>query len=157
MVLHGAPWCSMVLHGAPWCSMVLHGDRRGDGMNRVRTGAVRSVGPLLNLVGVLLLVLGAAAGWLVPRSGLLSPLDGLTRQLASSPIDRSGFLGADITALAVLIAVGLRFNVTILQIAGQAHSLNVTRRILVTLAPLLLCWAFTTALALRYFLVPLLY
>ncbi len=126
-------------------------------MNRVRTGAVRSVGPLLNLVGVLLLVLGAAAGWLVPRSGLLSPLDGLTRQLASSPIDRSGFLGADITALAVLIAVVIGFNVTILQIAGQAHSLNVTRGILATLTPFLLCWSLTTAIALAYFLVPPIY
>jgi hypothetical protein len=77
--------------------------------------------------------------------------------IAGSNLDISGYLGADITALAVIIAVVIGFNATTLQIAGQAHSLSLVRAILLSLTPFLLCWSLTTGVALLYFLLPPIY
>jgi hypothetical protein len=122
--------------------------------------AARSIGLMLNLLGIALLAAGAALGWLVPRlapAALPVGLAGLGEPLSTHQIDVNAYLGADITALAVIIAVAIGFNVTILQIAGQAHSLGLVRGILATLTPFLLCWSATTAIALAYFLVPPVY
>jgi hypothetical protein len=101
-------------------------------------------------------VLGGIVGWLAP---VLHGPDFANSffSWARTPIgarDISGYLGADITALAVIIAVVIGFNATTLQIAGQAHSLSLVRAILLSLTPFLLCWSLTTSIALIYFLQP---
>jgi hypothetical protein len=126
-------------------------------MRWVRQVATRSVGAALSVAGWALLVLGAAIGWVIPAvPGALSagPLSILRHPAASTHVDVGSYLGADITALAVIIAVVIGFNITILQIAGQAHSLNLARGILSTMTPFLICWSVTTGVALVYFLVP---
>src|SRR5258707_469391 len=112
-------------------------------MGTWRTGQIRWIARLLTLAGSLLLLAGA-----VP---VLAFGDA---PLARSAIDSSSYLGADITALAVIIAVVIGFNATTLQIAGQTHSLALVRAILLSLAPFLACWSLTTAVALLYFLLP---
>jgi hypothetical protein len=122
-------------------------------MGGLRSGNARLGARLLNGAGVLLLALGALIGWLLPRLPASLPTSGAARVLASaSGADISGYLGADITALAVIIAVVIGFNATALQIAGQAHSLGLVRGILRSLSPFLLCWSLATAVALVYFL-----
>jgi hypothetical protein len=112
-------------------------------------------------LGIVLLVVGALIGWAAPplsRSGLASAyLAWAGSSIAGSRLDLSGYLGADITALAVIIAVVIGFNATTLQIAGQAHSLSLVRAILLSLTPFLLCWSLTTGVALLYFLLPPVY
>ena len=89
-----------------------------------RTGQVRWIARGLSWAGVALLLAGALVGWLAPRlpDGLLF---GAAAQspIRDAGIDVCGYLGADITALAVIIAVVIGFNATTLQIAGQTHSL----------------------------------
>ena len=129
-------------------------------MPSLRGATARVIGPALNALVVLLLVAGAVAGWLIPR---LKPaprvvlVGALARKLADTHIDGGAYLGADITAMAVIIAVVIGFNVTVLQIAGQMYSLSLARGILRALMPFLLTWSFTTLVALVYFLVPLTY
>jgi hypothetical protein len=121
--------------------------RRGEG--------VFLVGMTLNACGLVLLAAGAALGWGVTRlSVLTAQFPGLVVSPASQHLDVSSYLGADITALAVIIAVVIGFNATALQIAGQSHALAVVRGILVSLVPFLLCWVLTTGVALVYFLAP---
>src|SRR5690348_3426945 len=123
---------------------------RSSRVNGLRVRMVRGVGRLLNAAGGVLLVAGALAGWAAPRAPwalVVPPLQALGRPLAAH-FDATPFIGADITALAVLVAVVIGFNVTILQIAGQAHSLNLVRGILASLGPFLLWWSVTTAIAL---------
>jgi hypothetical protein len=124
-----------------------------------RTGESRWVARLLLSVGGVLLVAGALIGWGAPAvhpalATLPLPLDRFAAPLAGERLDVSAFLGADITALAVIIAVVIGFNATTLQIAGQTHSLSLVRAILWSLSPLLLCWGVTTGVALAYFLTP---
>ena len=113
----------------------------------------------LTAIGLLLLVLGGLTGWLAPSLSTALPvgLDTFTAPLAQGHIDLSGYLGADITALAVIIAVVIGFNATTLQIAGQTHSLALVRVILLSMTPFLLCWCVTTAVALLYFILPPVY
>ena len=112
----------------------------------------------LSVLGVLFLLAGAVLGWLVPRlpAGFV-PIAALHARIAGSGLDASGYLGADITALAVIIAVVIGFNATTLQIAGQTHSLVLVRAILLSLAPFILCWTAATGVALVYFLLPPVY
>ncbi|HEU5348723.1 MAG TPA: hypothetical protein VFU63_08945 [Ktedonobacterales bacterium] len=116
------------------------------------------IGAVLTTAGTLLLVIGCIVGWVLPRviadMPLLAP-GAMT--LANSGIDTDGFLGADLTALAVIIAVVIGFNATTLQIASQEHSLAMVRAVLLTLGPFLLCWCATTGVALVYFLEPPVY
>jgi hypothetical protein len=129
-------------------------------MGKVGRWATRSVGLALNLAGIALLATGVVIGWLAPRlplADLPGELAALVGRLNALHVDVSAYLGADITALAVIIAVVIGFNVTILQIAGQAHSLGLVRGILATLSPFLLCWSATTTVALTYFLIPPIY
>jgi hypothetical protein len=129
-------------------------------MNGLRVRLVRWVGRLLSVVGGALLLAGVLAGWLIPQASwtqVAPPLQALAQPLASTRLDAISFMGADITALAVLVAVVIGFNVTILQIAGQAHSLNLVRGILGSLGPFLVWWSGTTAVALAYFLLPPVY
>jgi hypothetical protein len=110
---------------------------------------------LLNLAGFALLIAGALVGWGLPRlPGIVPSADFAASLASSSGADVSGYLGADITALAVIIAVIIGFNATALQIAGQAHSLGLVRGILRSLTPFLACWSITTGVALIYFLEP---
>jgi hypothetical protein len=129
-------------------------------MSGLRLRLVRWVGRLLAAFGSALLLAGALAGWLVPQASWTQwapPLQALAQPLASTRLDALSFMGAAITAFAVLVAVVIGFNVTILQIAGQAHSLNLVRGILGSLWPFLLVWSATTAVALAYFLLPPIY
>jgi hypothetical protein len=113
---------------------------------------------ILTAAGVLLLTAGAVLGWLIPRvAGALPEVVPATTHVAGAGIDTSGYLGADITALAVIIAVVIGFNATTLQIAGQTHSLTLVRAILLSLTPFLSCWSVTTGVALIYFLAPPVY
>ena len=123
-----------------------------------RTGSVRWTARVLAVGGLLLLVLGAVVGWLAPHLPTGVPLGGPAHlPLAGAGVDASGYLGADITALAVIIAVVIGFNATTLQIAGQAHSLALVRVILLSLTPFLFCWSVATGVALIYFLLPPVY
>jgi hypothetical protein len=118
----------------------------------------RRFGTSLTVIGTLLLLLGCVVGWGLPLVKLDLPF--LSRgiaPLAGSGVDATGFLGADLTALAVIIAVVIGFNATTLQIAGQEHSLALVRAVLVSLGPFLLCWCATTGVALVYFLEPPVY
>lgn len=121
-----------------------------------QVGSVRWTSRVLTLFGTLLLVAGGLAGWLAP-SLTLAWASLAHGRIAGSGIDVSGYLGADITALAVMIAVVIGFNATTLQIAGQTHSLALVRVILLSLTPFLLCWSLTTGVALLYFLAPPVY
>lgn len=122
-------------------------------MARRRLTEARSGARTLTGVGVALLAVGGLLGWLAPRlPGEWSALAGLSGPAASSGADVSGYLGADITALAVIVAVVIGFNATVLQIAGQSHSLGLVRGILHSLTPFLLCWSVTTGVALVYLL-----
>lgn len=118
-----------------------------------RVGSVRWTARILTFLGLALLLVGGLAGWLAPRLtlGWAAAARGL---IAGSGVDVGGYLGADITALAVIIAVVIGFNATTLQIAGQTHSLALVRVILLSLTPFLLCWSVTTGVALLYFLAP---
>lgn len=122
-----------------------------------RQAMARGFGQALNALGIVLLLAGALAGWVAPRVALPGELAVLGQHIGFSTIDVSSYLGADITALAVIIAVVIGFNVTILQIAGQAHSLSLIRGILTTLLPFMFCWFVTTGVALIYFLIPIVY
>ena len=121
-----------------------------------RVGSVRWTARVLTSLGLLLLLAGGAAGWLAPRLPFVWAAP-LRSHIAGSGLDVSGYLGADITALAVIIAVVIGFNATTLQIAGQSHSLALVRVILLSLTPFLLCWSLTTGVALLYFLAPPVY
>lgn len=130
------------------------------GPRHLQSRLPRAIGFLLNLLGALLLLGGGVVGWAVPRlpgAWLPALVQPLAAPLRGASADASAYLGADITALAVLIAVVIGFNVTVLQIAGQVHSLRFVRGILSTLTPFLICWSVTTAIALLYFLIPLTY
>lgn len=123
-----------------------------------RAGSVRITARLLTAAGLLLLAVGAAIGWIAPHLPASVPLSSPAHVLAASAgVDIGGYLGADITALAVIIAVIIGFNATTLQIAGQTHSLALVRVILLSLTPFLLCWSVTTGVALIYFLLPPIY
>src|SRR5690348_4240409 len=126
-----------------------------DGMTAWALRPARRIGAVLTFVGALLLVLGCVVGWVLPPLDVNVPL--LSRAaalLAGSGVDTGGFLGADLTALAVIIAVVIGFNATTLQIASQEHSLALVRAVLLSLGPFLLCWCATTGVALVYFLEP---
>jgi hypothetical protein len=130
-------------------------------MFRPQSRQLRRVATLLTCLGLLLLVVGAVIGWLVPALDapdfLHSLLTSGQTTISSTHLDTSSYLGADITALAVIIAVVIGFNATTLQIAGQTHSLSLVRVILVSLTPFLACWSLTTGVALLYFLLPPVY
>lgn len=118
----------------------------------------RAASLALSALGVVFLVVGAFLGWVVPRlpEGIFA-LGSLRDRLAGAGVDAGSYLGADITALAVLIAVIIGFNATTLQIAGQTHSLVLVRAILLSLTPFILCWSAATGVALVYFLLPPVY
>lgn len=123
-----------------------------------RTGSVRVTARLLTAAGLALLIVGAAIGWVAPRLPDSVLFAGQAHALVTHVgTDVGGYLGADITALAVIIAVIIGFNATTLQIAGQTHSLALVRVILLSLTPFLLCWSVTTGVALVYFLLPPVY
>lgn len=127
-------------------------------MNAWPLRPARRAGSLLTYFGTFLLLLGCAVGWGLPHITTGLPL--LQRSatpLSGAGIDANGFLGADLTALAVIIAVVIGFNATTLQIAGQEHSLALVRAVLLSLGPFLLCWCATTGVALVYFLEPPIY
>src|SRR5690349_7414312 len=118
----------------------------------------RRFGAALLVTGTLLLLAGCVVGWVLPLYQTDLPLlSRATTVLASSGVDANGFLGADLTALAVIIAVVIGFNATTLQIASQEHSIALVRAVLLSLAPFLLCWCATTGVALVYFLEPPVY
>ncbi|MGO8948575.1 MAG: hypothetical protein ACLQUY_13125 [Ktedonobacterales bacterium] len=130
-------------------------------MSRPQSRQIRSIANLLTFWGILLLLVGAAIGWLVPAldaPNFANPIFSAAQTtITQAHLDTSSYLGADITALAVIIAVVIGFNATTLQIAGQVHSLSLVRVILLSLTPFLLCWSLTTGVALIYFLLPPLY
>ena len=126
-------------------------------MNRWRSQSIHRISLTLSTVGLILLAAGAGIGWLAPWLGegvgwlqvFRVPLSTL-----SPTVSTNSFLGADITALAVIIAVLIGYNISTLQIAGQLLSPVLVRAILLSLAPFLICWSVTTCVALVYFLLP---
>lgn len=129
--------------------------KAADGMTAWPLRPARRIGAALMVAGTILLALGCVVGWVLPLFKLDIPL--LSRgvsPLAGSGVDVNGFLGADLTALAVIIAVVIGFNATTLQIASSEHSLALVRAVLLSLGPFLLCWCATTGVALAYFLEP---
>lgn len=100
-----------------------------------------------------LLAAGVLVGWVYPA---LASLLGWGRPPppSASHIDPGVFLSAELTALSVLIAVVIGFNVTLLQLASQAHSLRVSGDILRGLLPFLGAWTGVMIVTLAYFLVP---
>ncbi len=101
-------------------------------------GARRRSAPSRRAWAYCLLALGALTGWVLPHlndwfPSLLDALpfarDALT-PVAASGIDPAPIVGADLTTLAVIIAVLIGYNVAALQIAGQTLSLALTRAIL---------------------------
>lgn len=117
--------------------------------------SLRWTSRLCMYLGAILLVVGGLAGWVVPAvGGSAAQTLSLDTPLSGLKLDVSSYLGADITALAVIIAVLIGFNVAGLQIAGQALSLSLVRAWLLSLTPFLLCWSLTTTVALAYFLEP---
>ncbi len=118
-----------------------------------RSNAGQFEARILNVAGSALLAAGACIGWLAPRISPTLPLvQFFASPAAHAGVDITSFLGAEITALAVIIAVVIGFNATTLQIAGQAHSLGLVHGILRSLTPFLLCWSITTGVVLIYFL-----
>jgi hypothetical protein len=128
-----------------------------------RLGGASALGVVATSVGVFLLALGALVGWVLPHLGNQLPalLDALPFAhdalvpVAASGIDPAPIVGADLTTLAVIIAVLIGYNVAALQIAGQTLSLALTRAILLTMGPLLLVWTGVTFVALVYLMAPL--
>jgi hypothetical protein len=105
-----------------------------------------------------LLADGAVIGWVLPHvPQAIAMYPTLAKPAGALGADISGYLGADITALAVIIAIVIGFNATALQIAGQAHTLAIVRGILFSTLPFLLCWSVTTGVSLVYFLMPPVY
>jgi hypothetical protein len=128
-----------------------------------RLGGVSAIGAVTTGVGVFLLGLGALVGWVLPHLGEWSPWradalpfgrEALT-PIMGSGIDPAPIVGADLTTLAVIIAVLIGYNVAALQIAGQTLSLALTRAILLTMGPLLLVWTGVTMVALIYLIAPI--
>lgn len=129
-------------------------------MSGQRGTTIHQAGLWLNAAGVLLLAAGAVIGWVLPQLSRLWPspfLAGLSQHVADTHVDISSYLGADIGALSVTIAIIIGFTVTILQMAGQAHSLSLVRGIFASITPFLLCWGVTMSVALAYFLMPPVY
>ena len=124
---------------------------------RWRSSSIYQVGIIFSAFGIFLLVAGIFIGWIVPwASNTISALQMFHTPLSISNhfIDINAFLGAYITALAVIMAVLIGYNTSTLQIAGQLHSPALIRAILFSLAPFLICWSLTTYVALMYFIVP---
>ncbi len=126
-------------------------------MNRWWSHSIHQVSIALSSLGIFLLVSGVMIGWFAPWAGESISFLHIFRTPLSAPgnkIDINAFLGADITALAVIIAVLIGYNASTLQIAGQLLSPVIVRAILLSLAPFLICWSVTTFVALAYFLIP---
>lgn len=132
-------------------------------MRSWRLGGISAIGVVMTSAGALLLALGVLVGWVLPHLGSMFPWlvealpfarDALT-PVAGSGIDPAPIVGADLTTLAVIIAVLIGYNVAALQIAGQTLSLALTRAILLTMGPLLLVWTGVTFVALVYLMAPI--
>jgi hypothetical protein len=131
--------------------------RRRGNMNRWRFRSIHQISIISSAAGISLLVACILIGWFAPwASSNVSFLQIFRTPLSISghTIDINAFLGAYITALAVIIAVLIGYNTSTLQIAGQLHSPALIRAILLSLAPFLICWSLTTYVALGYFIVP---
>src|SRR5436305_2080540 len=116
---------------------------------------IHQVSIFLSSFGVFLLIVGAIIGWLVPWvSSSFAQIFTIPLPTLGHNIDINAFLGTYITALVVIIAVLIGYNISTLQIAGQLLSPALVRAILLSLAPFLICWSLTTYVALTYFLVP---
>lgn len=126
-------------------------------MHRWQSRSIHRISISLSSLGIFLLIVGVVVGWFAPWAGesirimhiFLTPLS-----ILGDKIDINAFLGAIITALAVIIAVLIGYNASTLQIAGQLLSPVLVRAILLSLAPFLICWSVTTFVVLTYFLIP---
>ena len=126
-------------------------------MYRWRSQSIHKISISLSSFGAILLVAGIIIGWVAPWAGesisflhiFLTPVS-----ILGDKVNINSFLGADITALAVIIAVLIGYNASTLQIAGQLLSPVLVRTILLSLVPFLICWSFTAFVTLTYFLIP---
>jgi len=118
-----------------------------------RSAQVRSVGGAFQALAALCLVVGALIGWVAPRVGW-GFVAALSSPVAGSGVDSTTFLGAALTTLGVIVAILIGYNVAGLQTAGQLMSLALSRAMLLSLAPFLLCWTATTGVGLIYLLAP---
>lgn len=134
-------------------------------MSRGQSVSIQRTSHVATRTGIVVLILGALLGWGGPWIGQaiqsaamlgvsLSSLGSILRtHIPDHGIDTTGFLQADVAALAVIIAVLIGFNVTMIQIAGETLSLSLVRSILRSVAPFLIGWGFTSTVALAYFLI----
>ncbi len=131
--------------------------RKKDSMGRRRSRSIHQISIFLSYLGYFLLASGVIIGWCVPwvgKSVSLLQFFSTPLSILGKNVDINAFLGADITALAVIIAVLIGYNASTLQIAGQILSPAIVRAIMLSLAPFLICWSITTGVALIYFLIP---
>lgn len=126
-------------------------------MYRWRSQSIHYISISLSSLGVFLLVAGIIIGWVAPWAGQSINFLHIFRtplSILSDKIDINAFLGVDMTALAVIIAVLIGYNASTIQIAGQLLSPVLVRTILLSLAPFLICWSVTAFVTLIYFLFP---
>ncbi len=126
-------------------------------MYRWRSRSIHNISISLSSLGIFLLVAGILIGWFAPWAGESINVLHIFRtplSILGDEIDINAFLGADMTALAVIIAVLIGYNASTLQIAGQLLSPVLVRTILLSLVPFLICWSFTAFVTLTYFLIP---
>jgi hypothetical protein len=126
-----------------------------------RPPALRLVSLVLSVASVVLVIAGLLA-WLARL--IVAALPGMSDQAPfisfllvsanSAKIDISGFVGAAVTTLSVIISILIAYNIGMLQIAGQTISLALTRTMIRTLVPALLLWLTTIGVSLIYLLMP---
>lgn len=88
-----------------------------------RLRGFRRMGLMLLAWATLLLVAGIAVGWLAPQASTLDPrLAFLASKLTSGPtgVDMGAYLGADVTAISILIAVVVGVSGGAFQAAGRS-------------------------------------
>jgi hypothetical protein len=105
--------------------------------------------------GVCLLVIGAAVGWLLPPLASVSSLFQFAQtRLPAGGLDISGYLGAYITVVALLVAVVTGSSATTLQVATQSRSASQLRALIQSLLPFLGMCGLAIGIALLYYLMP---
>lgn len=131
----------------------------------LRVGRSWAFGKGISWLGRVLFIVGLVTGWVLPHISRLPPLLAVISPLAdmmraSASANGSGlmvFLGADVTALAVIIAILIGYNVAALQIAAQTVSVGLTRAVLFSLVGFVVGWIISTATVLVYLMNPPVY
>jgi hypothetical protein len=115
-----------------------------------RLRSFQRMGTALAIVATLLLVAGCAEGWLIPEAATLDPrLAFLAARLARNAVDLGAYLGADVTAISILIAIVVAVSGGAFQAAGRS-SLRQAWRSLASFLAFFTISSFSLAVALIY-------